>query len=165
MGVRGCAHILYLPISFFSSLSLTLSITIFSIHHSNYRIAYIPAIFLPFYLTFFLNQVAHSAPFLLLHTRQLKWVMKKAERFERFETLISISTDGSVLEWTTKKGFAVSTLMQLKRAGMVSHRLVKWVSQQMSSWLSDWDSEREIRGDVERDWERSMKIEKVGGKN
>jgi hypothetical protein len=45
--------------------------------------------------------------------------MKRNERFERFETLASISTDGSVLEWTTKKGFAVNTLMQLKRAGMV----------------------------------------------
>lgn len=52
--------------------------------------------------------------------RQLKWVMQRTERFERTETLISISTDGSVLEWTTKKGFAVSTLMQLKRTGMVS---------------------------------------------
>ena len=50
--------------------------------------------------------------------------MKRAERFERFETLISISTDGSVLEWTTKKGFAVSTLMQLKRAGMVSEKVI-----------------------------------------
>ena len=46
--------------------------------------------------------------------------MQRTERFERTETLISISTDGSVLEWTTKKGFAVSTLMQLKRTGMVS---------------------------------------------
>ena len=46
--------------------------------------------------------------------------MQRTERFERTETLISISTDGSVLEWTTKKGFAVNTLMQLKRTGMVS---------------------------------------------
>ena len=35
---------------------------------------------------------------------QLKWVVRRTERFERFETLISISNDGNVLEWNTKKG-------------------------------------------------------------
>ena len=39
----------------------------------------------------------------------------EAPTLHSHSTLISISTDGSVLEWTTKKGFAVNTLMQLKR--------------------------------------------------
>jgi hypothetical protein len=39
---------------------------------------------------------------------------------DRLETLVSISTDGNVLEWSFKKGIVVSQLMQLKRAGVVS---------------------------------------------
>ena len=46
---------LFLSLHHFLLLSLTLSITIFSIPHSNYRIAYLPAIFPPFCFTFFLN--------------------------------------------------------------------------------------------------------------
>jgi WD40 repeat protein len=38
---------------------------------------------------------------------------------ERLETLVSISTDGRVLEWNLKKGLVVSLLMQLKKSGMV----------------------------------------------
>ena len=39
---------------------------------------------------------------------------------ERMETLVSISTDGRVLEWNLKKGLVVTTLMALKRGGAVS---------------------------------------------
>lgn len=39
---------------------------------------------------------------------------------ERLETLVSISTDGRVLEWNLKKGLVMSTLMQLKKSGTVS---------------------------------------------
>jgi hypothetical protein len=38
---------------------------------------------------------------------------------ERLETLVSISTDGRVLEWNLKKGLVVSNLMQLKKSGTV----------------------------------------------
>lgn len=38
---------------------------------------------------------------------------------ERIETLVSISSDGSVLEWNLKKGLVMSTLMQLKKGGTV----------------------------------------------
>ena len=44
----------------------------------------------------------------------LKWVTNTAERTE---TLVSISSDGKVLEWNLKKGLAVSTLMVLNRGG------------------------------------------------
>lgn len=47
----------------------------------------------------------------------LKWIVKGVERLE---TLVSISTDGRVLEWNLKKGLVVSTLMQLKKSGTVS---------------------------------------------
>ena len=46
---------------------------------------------------------------------QLSWVLKGSDRLE---TLVSISTDGSILEWNLKKGMVVSTLMQLKRNGV-----------------------------------------------
>lgn len=44
----------------------------------------------------------------------MKWIIKGAERLE---TLVSISTDGRVLEWNLKKGLVVSNLMQLKKSG------------------------------------------------
>ena len=44
----------------------------------------------------------------------LKWITNTAERTE---TLVSISSDGKVLEWNLKKGLAVSTLMVLNRGG------------------------------------------------
>ena len=40
---------------------------------------------------------------------------REASTLQSNSTLISISTDGSVPEWNTKKGFAVNTLMQLER--------------------------------------------------
>jgi len=46
----------------------------------------------------------------------VKWVVKGVERTEN---IVSISTDGNVLEWNLKKGLVVSTLMQLKRIGLV----------------------------------------------
>ena len=55
------------------------------------------------------SHAGHSDP-----VWQVKWVVKG---IERFEILVSISTDGSVLEWNLKKGLVVSTLMQLKRSG------------------------------------------------
>ena len=45
---------------------------------------------------------------------QVKWVNKGAERGE---ALVSISTDGRVVEWGMKKGLASTTLMVLKRRG------------------------------------------------
>lgn len=45
---------------------------------------------------------------------QLKWIIKGVERLE---TLVTISTDGRVLEWNLKKGLVMSTLMQLKKSG------------------------------------------------
>ena len=45
---------------------------------------------------------------------QGKWVNKGAERGE---ALVSISTDGRVVEWGMKKGLASTTLMVLKRRG------------------------------------------------
>jgi murein DD-endopeptidase MepM/ murein hydrolase activator NlpD len=44
---------------------------------------------------------------------QVMWVDRGSEKGE---VLVSISTDGSVMEWTTNKGLAFSTLMVLKRA-------------------------------------------------
>ena len=46
---------------------------------------------------------------------QLTWVLKGSDRLE---TLVSISTDGNILEWNLKKGMIMSTLMQLKRNGV-----------------------------------------------
>lgn len=45
---------------------------------------------------------------------QVQWVDKG---IERGESLVSISTDGRVVEWSIKKGLEESTLMVLKRVG------------------------------------------------
>ncbi|CAM9285758.1 unnamed protein product, partial [Phaeothamnion confervicola] len=45
---------------------------------------------------------------------QVKWVNKGAERGEG---LVSISTDGRVIEWSIKKGLTFTPLMLLKRTG------------------------------------------------
>lgn len=45
---------------------------------------------------------------------QVQWVTRGVERLE---TLVTISTDGKVLEWNLKKGLVVSCLMQLKKSG------------------------------------------------
>lgn len=49
--------------------------------------------------------------------KQVKWVNKGVERGE---TLVSISTDGRVVEWSMKKGLSCSPLMVLKRIGEAS---------------------------------------------
>eukprot|EP00607_Mallomonas_marina_P008937 CAMPEP_0182422554 /NCGR_PEP_ID=MMETSP1167-20130531/8285_1 /TAXON_ID=2988 /ORGANISM="Mallomonas Sp, Strain CCMP3275" /LENGTH=1009 /DNA_ID=CAMNT_0024600719 /DNA_START=93 /DNA_END=3122 /DNA_ORIENTATION=- len=54
---------------------------------------------------------------------QVRWVMKGQERQE---ILVSISTDGRVLEWNLKKGLVVTTLMVLKRGGVGEG----WISRQ-----------------------------------
>ena len=46
--------------------------------------------------------------------QQVQWVNKGVERGE---TLVSISTDGRVVEWSMKKGLSFSPLMVLKRIG------------------------------------------------
>jgi hypothetical protein len=56
---------------------------------------------------------------------QLKWIVKGAERLE---TLVSISTDGRILEWNLKKGLVMSKLMQLKKSGAVSDVLLSSLS-------------------------------------
>ncbi|CAM9678749.1 unnamed protein product [Chrysoparadoxa australica] len=45
---------------------------------------------------------------------QVKWVNKGVERGE---SLVSVSTDGRVVEWSMKKGFSYSPLMVLRRVG------------------------------------------------
>jgi dynein intermediate chain 4, axonemal len=62
---------------------------------------------------------------------QVKWVVKG---IERVETLISISTDGSVLEWNLKKGLVVTNLMQLKRTGSVEG----WISRAAAGFSFDF---------------------------
>jgi WD40 repeat protein len=62
--------------------------------------------------------IGHSDP-----VWEVKWTTKGVERFE---TLVSISTDGKVLEWNMKKGFIGKTLMQLSRAGTSEG----WISRQ-----------------------------------
>lgn len=64
--------------------------------------------------------------------RHLKWIIKGAERLE---TLVSISTDGRVLEWNLKKGLVVSSLMQLKKSGTVSSSVKKCVEECSPKWL------------------------------
>eukprot|EP01041_Mallomonas_annulata_P001489 gene1489-2870_t len=54
---------------------------------------------------------------------QVRWIAKGQERVE---TLVSISTDGRVLEWNLKKGLVVTTLMALKRGGVGEG----WISRQ-----------------------------------
>lgn len=62
---------------------------------------------------------------------QVKWLAKGQDRIE---TLISISTDGNVLQWSLKKGLLVSVLMQLKRGGAGEG----WISRQASGLCFDF---------------------------
>jgi WD40 repeat protein len=68
---------------------------------------------------------------MLCMSRQLRWVVRG---IEKNETLVSISTDGAVLEWNLKKGLAVSTLMYLKRSGMGEG----WISRQAAGLCFDF---------------------------
>ena len=69
------------------------------------------------YQVFLFNYIVLLVTCIQSPFRQLKWIIKGAERLE---TLVSISTDGRVLEWNLKKGLVVSMLMQLKKSGTVS---------------------------------------------
>ena len=62
---------------------------------------------------------------------QVKWVPRGAERLEK---LISISSDGRVLEWSIKKGFTVACLMRLARNGQTEG----WIARQASGLCFDF---------------------------
>lgn len=48
---------------------------------------------------------------------EVKWVQKK----EREETLVSISGDGRIIEWSLRKGLELTELYQLKRETNPNH--------------------------------------------
>jgi WD40 repeat protein len=57
----------------------------------------------------------HSAP-----VWQVKWVDKGVDQAEG---LVSISSDGRVMEWSTSKGLSASLLMELKRTGNLQGKI------------------------------------------
>merc|ERR1711871_1444683 len=63
--------------------------------------------------------------------RQVKWVSKGNDRLEN---VVSISTDGEVLQWDLKKGLSVQTLMSLKRGGLGDG----WISRQAAGLTFDF---------------------------
>ena len=62
---------------------------------------------------------------------QVKWVPRGADRVE---TLVSISSDGRVLQWSIKKGISVACLMRLARSGQSDG----WISRQASGLCFDF---------------------------
>lgn len=62
---------------------------------------------------------------------QVRWIVKGQDRVE---SLVTISTDGRVLEWSLKKGMVMSTLMALKRGGAGEG----WISRQASGLALDF---------------------------
>ena len=62
---------------------------------------------------------------------QIKWVSKGNDRLEN---VVSISTDGEVLQWDLKKGLSVQTLMSLKRGGLGDG----WISRQAAGLTFDF---------------------------
>ena len=62
---------------------------------------------------------------------QLSWILKGAERLE---VLVSISTDGQVLQWSIKKGLLVNCLMVLARGS----RGEGWISRQAAGLCFDF---------------------------
>ena len=62
---------------------------------------------------------------------QVKWVPRGNERVE---SLVSISSDGRVLQWIIKKGISVSCLMRLARSGKND----AWISRQASGMCFDF---------------------------
>lgn len=62
---------------------------------------------------------------------QIKWVSKGSDRLEN---VVSISTDGEVLQWDLKKGLSVQTLMSLKRGGLGDG----WISRQAAGLTFDF---------------------------
>lgn len=64
-----------------------------------------------------IGSIEHALNEMVSILRQVKWINKGVERGE---TLVSISTDGRVVEWSMKKGLSFSPLMVLKRIGECS---------------------------------------------
>ena len=62
---------------------------------------------------------------------QVKWVPRGTERIE---TLVTVSSDGKVLQWTIKKGLMVSTLMRLAKTGQSDG----WISRQAAGLSFDF---------------------------
>jgi hypothetical protein len=62
---------------------------------------------------------------------QVKWIPRGSEQLE---TLVSISSDGRVLQWNISKGLTVSTLMKLARGGDADG----WISRQSSGLCFDF---------------------------
>lgn len=62
---------------------------------------------------------------------QVKWVPKGNDRLE---SLVSISSDGRVMQWNIKKGISVSCLMKLARSGKND----AWISRQASGMCFDF---------------------------
>ena len=62
---------------------------------------------------------------------QVKWVPRGNERVE---SLVSISSDGRVLQWNIKKGISVSCLMRLARSGKND----AWISRQAAGLCFDF---------------------------
>jgi WD40 repeat protein len=62
---------------------------------------------------------------------QVKWVSKGSDRLEN---VVSISTDGNILQWDLKKGLSVQTLMNLKRGGLGDG----WISRQAAGLSFDF---------------------------
>lgn len=71
-------------------------------------------------------QGGHSDP-----VWQVKWVPRGTERIE---TLVSVSSDGKVLQWTIKKGLLVQCLMKLVRGGQSEG----WISRQAAGLCFDF---------------------------
>lgn len=70
----------------------------------------------------------HSAP-----VWQINWVMKEHSLGEsKSESLISISVDGHILQWSIRKGFESSQLMNLKRMTNTKQQSFKKKSKAMS---------------------------------
>jgi len=65
---------------------------------------------------------------------QVKWVPRGTERIE---TLVTVSSDGKVLQWTIKKGLILSTLMRLARGGQSDG----WISRQAAGLSFDFSPE------------------------
>lgn len=62
---------------------------------------------------------------------QVKWVPRGTERLE---TLVTVSSDGKVLQWTIKKGLLVQCLMRLARSGQSDG----WISRQAAGLSFDF---------------------------
>lgn len=67
---------------------------------------------------------------------QVNWVSKANERVE---SLVSISTDGRVLQWSTKKGLLLSCLMRLAKGGGTGSEEPKgWISRHAAGVAFDF---------------------------